>query len=105
MRNKGRQPHTLMTVNGRVKLRRTRWQPETGGGSTTPIDRWLDETCERFTRGVVELACRLNRHESSFRELQETLRRAAGLSIGKETLRLLVESEGQRLWTVSNAGS
>ncbi len=94
MRNKGRQKHTVMTVNGRVKLRRIRWQPA-GGGSVTPLDEWLDEACQQFTQGVVELACRLNRCESSFLELSVTLKRAAGLSIGKETLRQLIEAEGQ----------
>jgi hypothetical protein len=94
MRNKGRQKHTLMTVNGRIKIRRIRWQPE-DGGSVTPLDEWLNETLERFTRGVVELACRLNRCESGFQELAVTLKRAAGISIGKETLRELIEAEGQ----------
>ena len=85
-----------MTVNGRIKLARIRWQPS-GGGSVTPIDAWLEETCQRFTRGVVELACRLNRCESGFQELSVTLKRAAGLSIGKETLRQLIEAEGQNV--------
>jgi hypothetical protein len=96
MRNKGRQKHTLMTVNGRIQIRRIRWQPQ-GGGSLTPLDEWLNETCERFTRGVVELACRLNRCESGFQELSVTLFRAAGLSVGKESLRQLIEAEGQRI--------
>jgi hypothetical protein len=96
MRNKGRQKETLMTVNGRIKIRRIRWQPE-GGGSVTPMDEWLNAACERFTRGVVELACRLNRCESGFQELSVTLLRAAGLPIGKESLRELIEAEGQRV--------
>lgn len=96
MRNKGRQKHTLMTVNGRIKLSRVRWQPA-DGGSVTPLDEWLDETGARFTRGVIELASRLNRCESGFQELSVTLKRAAGLSIGKETLRQLIESEGQNV--------
>lgn len=96
MRNKGRQKHTLMTVNGRIKLRRIRWQPKEGG-SLTPLDEWLDAAGERFTQGVVELACRLNRSESGFGELSITLKRAAGLSVGKESLRQLIESEGQRV--------
>lgn len=94
MRHKGRQKHTLMTVNGRIRVRRIRWQPAEGG-SLTPVDEWLDQTCQRFTRGVVELACRLNRHESGFQELAVTLERAAGLKIGKETLRELIEAEGR----------
>jgi len=94
MRHKGRQKHTLMTVNGRIRVRRTRWQP-VEGGSVTPIDPWLQETCETFTRGVIELACRLNRHQSGFQELAITLARAAGLKIGKETLRGLIEAEGR----------
>jgi len=83
-----------MTVNGRIKLSRIRWQPP-GGGSVTPLDAWLDETNARFTRGVIELASRLNRCESGFQELSVTLKRAAGLSIGKETLRQLIEAAGR----------
>jgi hypothetical protein len=94
MRDKGRQKHTLMTVNGRIRVRRKRWQPAEGG-SLTPIDAWLDQTTETFTRGVVELVCRLNRNVSGFQELAILLQRAAGLRIGKETLRQLVEAEGQ----------
>ena len=96
MRNKGRQRHTVMTVNGRITLRRIRWQPK-AGGSLTPLDEWLNAAGERFTRGVVELACRLNRCESGFQELSITMKRAAGLSIGKESLRQLIEAEGQRV--------
>lgn len=96
MRDKGRQKHSLMTVNGRIRVWRKRWQP-TCGGSLTPIDEWLQQTCETFTRGVIELACRLNRSASGFEELAVTLFRAAGLKIGKETLRELVEAEGQAL--------
>ena len=73
---------------------RKRWPPASGG-SITPIDEWLDQTRESFTRGVIELACRLNRHTSGFGELAATLWRAAGLKIGKEKLRELVE--GRRL--------
>ncbi|MCA9069084.1 MAG: hypothetical protein KDA84_09185, partial [Planctomycetaceae bacterium] len=95
MRNKGRQRRTVMTVNGRITLRRIRWQPKTGG-SLTPVDEWRNAAGDRFTRGVVELACRLNRCESGFQELSLTLKRAAGLSIGKESLRQLIKAEGQR---------
>ena len=94
MRNKGRQKTTQMTANGRIDFRRIRWQPE-DGGSLTPIDDWLEETRARFTRGVVELACRLNRSQTGFEELAQTLERAAGLRIGKESLRQLIEAEGQ----------
>ena len=94
MRNKGRQKTTQMTANGRIDFRRIRWQPE-DGGSLTPIDDWLEETHARFTRGVVELACRLNRSQTGFEELAQTLERAAGLRIGKESLRQLIEAEGQ----------
>lgn len=96
MRNKGRQKDSTMTVNGRINFWRTRWQPAEGG-SVTPLDEWLDAACQRFTRGVIELACRLNRGESGFQELSVTMKRAAGLSIGKETLRQLIEAEGQNV--------
>ena len=103
MRDKGRQKRTVMTTNGRIRVWRKRWQPVIGG-SVTPIDKWLDRPREAFTRGVVELACRLNRHVSSFKELAAILWRAAGLKIGKEKLRELVEAEGRLLLEKARQG-
>jgi hypothetical protein len=36
-RNKGRQEFTVLTINGRVRIRRRRWH-SLGEGTTTPLD-------------------------------------------------------------------
>jgi hypothetical protein len=40
-RNKGRQDFTVLSVNGRLRIRRRRWHSP-GDGTTTPLDAFLD---------------------------------------------------------------
>jgi hypothetical protein len=83
-----------VTVNGRVRLRRTRWH---GGaeGSRAPTDAWLDVAEATISQGVREMACRLNQDSSSFQKTAENLRRTARVAVNKETLRQLIEAEGR----------
>lgn len=86
----------MLSINGRLHLRRVRWHcPQEG--SHTPADRWLDDVEATISEGVREMACRLNQHASSFQHAADNLQRAAHLTIGKETLRQLVESEGRHV--------
>lgn len=94
LRHKGRQPYSLLTVNGRVYLRRIRWH-DSQEGSQTPTDALLDEAERAISEGVREMACRLNRGATSFRQTADNLARAAHLEISKETLRELIEQEGR----------
>jgi hypothetical protein len=94
LRNKGKQPYTLVTINGSLKLRRTRWH-DPQSGSQTPSDAWLDAAERTISEGVREMACRLNQTSSSFRATADHLARAAHIELSKETLRQLIEGEAQ----------
>jgi hypothetical protein len=84
----------VLTINGRVRLRRVRWHcPEEG--SETPIDRLLDQTERTISEGVREMACRVNQGASSFAKAAADLSRTAHIDVSKETLRQLVEGEGK----------
>ena len=61
--NKGRQPTSRLTINGRIKLQR-RWWHASQDGSECPADSLLGAAGP--TPGVVEMACRENEHASSF---------------------------------------
>jgi hypothetical protein len=83
-----------VTVNGRLRLLRTRWHdPELG--SATPTDAWLDEAENTVSEGVREMACRLNQNASGFAAAADNLARAAHIDLSKETLRQVVEGEGK----------
>jgi hypothetical protein len=93
-RHKGRQAYSVLTINGRVHLRRVRWHcPQ--AGSQTPVDALLDETETTISEGVREMACRVNQDASSFHKAAANLRRTAHLEVSQETLRGLVETEGR----------
>lgn len=94
LRNKGRQPYTMQTVNGKIKLQRTRWHSPQDGG-LTPTDAWLDEAEATISLGVREMACRLNQGSTSFQATADNLRHTARIDVSKETLRQLIESEGK----------
>jgi hypothetical protein len=93
-RHKGRQPYTLLTINGRLRLLRTRWH-DVQESSSTPADVWLDEAEATISAGVREMACRVNQNAASFLTAADVLARTAHLDLGKESLRQLVEAEGR----------
>ena len=93
-RHKGRQPYSVLTVNGRVTLRRVRWHcPQEG--SETPLDRVVDAVESTISEGVREMACQLSQGTTSFQQASHLLLRTAHLEVSKETLRQLVEAEGR----------
>lgn len=103
MRHKGRQPQSVLTSNGRVRLRRVRWHaaPE---GSVTPIDGLLNRAERTFTRGVREMLCRLNQCSSSFDKTAESIGRLTPIEISGESVRRLVEEEGRLVASVMRRG-
>ena len=103
LRHKGRQPYSLLTVNGRLHLRRVRWH-DAAEGSQTPLDHMLDQAERAISEGVREMACRLNRSSTSFEQTAENLARTAHLEASKETLRQLIETEGRRVMEVQRRG-
>ena len=86
----------MLTVNGRVSLRRTWWH-SAAEGSAAPIDDVLSRDGATVTRGVCELASRLNNDAASFDKAADNLRRAAQVSMSGEQLRLVVLNAGQRV--------
>lgn len=103
LRHKGRQAYSLLTVNGRIQLRRVRWHgPETG--CETPLDRIVEATEQAISQGVREMACRLNRGATSFAMTAENLQRAAHLWVSRETLRQLIEREGRQVLAAQRRG-
>ena len=103
LRHKGRQPRSVLTVNGRVRLWRIRWH-DRQQGSQTPLDSVLDEVEQAISEGVRELACRLNRGATSFQQTADNLARAAHLSVSKETLRQIIEQEGRGVLEAQRRG-
>ncbi len=93
-RHKGRQAYSVLTINGRMLLRRVRWHC-VGEGSETPMDRIIDEAEVTISEGVREMACRVNGHACSFQFAADTLWRTAHIKVSKESLRQLVETEGK----------
>lgn len=102
-RNKGRQDFTVLTINGRVRIRRRRWHSP-GEGTTAPLDRWLDAAEATISLGVREMACRLNAHGGNFDKAAADLGRAAQVRVSGETLRVLVEAEGRRVLRAQRSG-
>lgn len=85
----------MQTVNGRVVVKRIRWQGS--DGSRTVIDTYLDRVERTISVGVRELACRLNGGGTNFDRAAENLKQAAQVEVSGETLRQLVEAEGKQV--------
>jgi hypothetical protein len=103
LRHKGRQSYSLLTVNGRVYVRRIRWH-DSVEGSQTPLDCILDEAERAISEGVREMACRLNCGSTSFQRTADNLARTAHLDVSKETLRQLIEQEGRAVFDAQRRG-
>lgn len=88
--------YSVLTINGRIRLLRTRWHDPLAG-SCTLADVWLDEAEATISEGVREMCCRLNQGSTSFRQAAANLGRTAHIDISSETLRKVVEGEGQRV--------
>jgi hypothetical protein len=102
--NKGREGHTVLTVNGRIALWRRRWSsPATG--SVTPLDALLDAAEDTLTVGVRELACRLNQPARNFDKTAENLARTAQVAMSGESLRQVVEAEGRAVLRAQQSGA
>ena len=94
----------MLTVNGRVRIWRRRWySPDEG--TTTPLDAWLDTFEGTISLGVREMACRLNGDGKNFDKAAANLARTAQVALSGETLRVLVEAEGQRVLRCSGRGN
>jgi hypothetical protein len=103
LQSKGAEPFSVLTVNGHIALRRRRYFAK-DLGSFTPTDDWLDAARASISRGVAEMACRLNQASRSFAKAADNLARAAQLRVSREALRQLVESEGKAVLQAERSG-
>jgi hypothetical protein len=94
--NKGLQSHTILTVNGDIKIVR-RWWHGPQIGSVAPADAILDRDGATITPGVLEMACRVNLSATSFIRAAAALQRTAQVKISGERLRQEVETAGRRV--------
>lgn len=92
--SKGRSSRSENTVNGRIEWRRTRWHSKQEG-SDTLLDRLLDAAESTISLGVRELCCRLGIDAKSFARAAKNLGKSAGIHIGEELLRQVVQSQGK----------
>jgi hypothetical protein len=93
----------VLSINGRITLRRTRWHcPEEG--TQTPLDAVVDEAEQTVSRGVREIVCRLHQSSSSFQKAANDVGRAAQISLSKELLRQIVEAEGKAVREAQKEG-
>jgi hypothetical protein len=104
LQNKGLEECTVLTVNGRLTLRRRRYAAA-DVGSCHPLDDWLDVAHAAVSLGARELACRLNQSSRSFAKAAENLARAAQVCLSDELLRALVEGEGKAVLAAARAGT
>ena len=101
--NKGRQSRSVLTINGRIRLRR-RWWYAAQAGSIAPADEILDRSGATITPGALELACRENLSATSFARAAANLARTAQLTLSGEQLRKEVEAAGRRVMEAQETG-
>jgi hypothetical protein len=101
---KGGGPRSTLSSNGRVSIRRGRWQAPSGGG-VTPADALLDAAEATVSLGARNLCCRINATAKSFRRAAVQLKHASHLYIGESLLREVVEAEGKAVLAASESGA
>jgi len=101
-KNKGAQPTSHQTVNGRMEFRRTvYWNPQVG--TVVPLDELLGITADAYSAGVRELACRVSLNVA-FAPASQNLARLAQVRLSPSALRDVVEREGRRAEGAIRAG-
>jgi hypothetical protein len=93
-KNKGRQATHVLTINGRIQLRRCWWYSESQG-SSAPSDDLFNHQGQTVTGGVIEMAARLNNDGTSFDSAAENLARTAQVKMSGEQLRKLIIQAGK----------
>lgn len=92
-----------MNINGAVVLSRRHYHGRQEG-TCTPVDALLDVAEATVSLGVREMASRVNAAGRSFARAAEDLGRTAQIRLSRETLRQMVESEGQKALALAKAG-
>lgn len=84
----------MVTVNGRVEIRRRRYE-NPGGGTEAPVDDLMDLASSAVSLAAREICCRLGTDSASFKRAAENLSRIGQINLSDEKLRQVVESEGR----------
>lgn len=100
--NKGRAGRDVLTVNGRVRIRRRHYHSRQDG-TTAPVDALLEATETTVSVGVREMCSRVGVEAKSFSRAAANLLRTAQLRISREMLRQIVEGEGKQALRLSDS--
>jgi hypothetical protein len=84
-------------------LRRIRWHAA-GDGSCTPLDVYLDKAERTISVGAREIGCRLNGDSKNFDKAAQNLARSAQIYTSGETLRVMIEAEGEQVLKAQQSG-
>ena len=87
-----------------MRLGRRRWHAA-GHGTRTPLDVWVASAEATISLGVRAMACRRNGDGKNFDKAAANLARTAQVAVSGETLRQLVETEGQRVVRAQQSGA
>ena len=85
---------STLSCNGRLELRRRRYQND-AGVTDTPVDEWIDLAACGVSLAVREMCCRIATDSGSFARAAANLDRLAQVRLSDEKLRQLAESEGR----------
>lgn len=102
-RHKGKQSVEHSTVNGVVNLKRIYWWSRQHGRDDT-IDQLIGIVASKVSVGVRQMCCRVVVSQQGFARAAEHLKQLAQVSISRERLRQIVESEGQLVLDVQRKG-
>ena len=102
-RHKGRQSVSRDTVNGNIRFERIRWWSAKHGTDET-IDRLIGAVADTVSVGVRQMCCRVAISQQGFRKGSEHLYNLAQIKISPERLRMISESEGQRVLLLQSKG-
>jgi len=102
-RHKGKQKIEHDTVNGVVSLERIYWWSGKNGRDDT-LDKLIGIVAGKVSIGVRQMCCRAAVSQHGFAGAAEHLKHLAQVSISRERLRQIVESEGQLVLDVQRKG-
>jgi hypothetical protein len=103
LKNKGPEPRSALTSNGRVSITRHRFQAP-GGGGLMPADTLLDAVEATISLGARELCSRVGIEGRSFERAADNLKHVGQLFISASRLRQVVEAEGKAVLAASESG-
>ena len=101
--NKGSDPRSTQTINGRIAMLRRHYHSQ-GQGSSTPSDDLLDAMHDTISQATRDLCVQLNRASRGFAMTAGNLLKAAQLSLSRETIRQAVETDGKAVLALARSG-